>query len=104
MIGGEWVQSVDGLCGNLSQFNQSCGNQSQSAGTNASAGGVGVEANATAIEGNVSAQECFANSTWQWAVQNNAQLLYAYMQNHRQGVDELTAYCQANQTQAFGNL
>lgn len=26
------------------------------------------------------------------------------MQNHRQGVDELTAYCQANQTAAFGNL
>lgn len=104
-IGSLWVQDVNGLCGNLSQFNQSCGNQSQSAGeASASAGEGGVAANSSAINANVSAQECLANSTWQWAVSNNAQLLYAYMQNHRDGVDALTAYCQANQTQAFGNL
>lgn len=31
-------------------------------------------------------------------------MLYGYMQNHRNGIEELVAYCMANQTEAFGNL
>jgi hypothetical protein len=35
---------------------------------------------------------------------NNAELLYAYLQNNRPGVDELARYCQANHTESFGAI
>ena len=80
VIGQEWVRDVNGLCSNLSANNMSCANASGSV------------------------LECVQNATWQWAVAHNNQPLYAFLQNHANGIQILVNYCEANQQAAFGGL
>ena len=82
-IGNLWVLDVDSLCGNLSLNNQTCMQN--------------------AVEG-ISSADCVSNATWQWAVANNAQFLYAFLQNHNVGIQDLFNYCSANQANSFGGL
>lgn len=94
LIGAEWVQNVDNLCGNASTIFGNCS-------TNQSATN---DSSQLAPQNATSLQECASNQTWAWAQENNAMFLYAYMQNNRPGIDELARYCQANHTEAFGAL
>ena len=70
---------------------------------NATTSNVSTGGNASAAGNQTTYQECVSNFTWSWAQQNNAILLYAYLQNHPNAVQELFNYCQANATQQFGN-
>jgi hypothetical protein len=47
---------------------------------------------------------CAKTALWGWAQANNVRFLYAYLQNNRNGVDEVAAYCTTNESVAFGGL
>jgi len=80
-IGSEWVADIDSFCSNLGQSKLSCSEQ-----------------NLTSF------RDCVTNSSFDFAKRLNATNLYAYMQNHANGVIRLVDYCQANETKDFGNL
>lgn len=93
-IGKLWVANINDLCANVSDTNRSCslrGNESVANET------LGQELISFFNKsGNVSLssfQECASNNTFDWAKMKNATLLYAFLQNHRNGVEELVNYC-----------
>ncbi len=85
-MGDQWVAGDNYLCSNITTIYNNC---TGSANTSA-----GEALNATSgNQTNTTLQECGSNNTWAWAQQNQAIELYAYLQNNRPGVDELTRYC-----------
>ena len=80
-IGKEWSNTVNDLCGNFSAINANC-----------------------SLNSSVPIVECESSGLWDYAQSVNAAFLYAYLQNNRQGVDQLAKFCSENQTAAFSGL